>query len=82
MRSILPPILPTTTTTNDSLIEIVDYIFLANTPLSNCRLEFWEMKQDTRKGETVEASVSCIQGYPVPCQCIEVLVPHWCIDLA
>ena len=58
VRSVLPSDPPT----NDSLIEILDAIFLANTPLFTRRLEFWEMKQDTGRGETVEAFVELLEA--------------------
>ncbi len=58
VRSILPSDPPT----NDSLIETLDAIFLANTPLFTRRLEFWEMKQDTGRGETVEAFVELLEA--------------------
>ena len=58
VRSVLPSDPPT----NDSLIEILDAIFLVNTLLFTHRLEFWEMKQDTGRGETVEAFVELLEA--------------------
>ena len=55
-------ILPSDPTANDSLVEILDAIFLANTPLFTRRLEFWEMKQDTRRGETVDAFIKLLEA--------------------
>ncbi len=55
-------ILPTDPPTNDSLIEILDAIFLANTTLFTRCLEFWEMKQDTGRCETVETFVELLEA--------------------
>ena len=56
-------ILLTDPPTNDSLIEILDAIFLANIPLFTRCLEFWEMKQDTGRCETVETFVELLEAH-------------------
>jgi hypothetical protein len=45
--------------TNDSLLEIIDGIFLAEIPIFNRRLEFWSMKQT--EGETVDQFVDLLE---------------------
>ncbi len=56
-------ILPIDPTTNNSLIEILDAIFVANKRhLISC-LEFWEMKQDTETGDKVEAFVGLLVAH-------------------
>ena len=58
MRSLLPSNPPT----NDSLNKILNAIFLANTALFTRRLKFSDTKQDTGKGQTVEAFVKLLEA--------------------
>jgi transposase InsO family protein len=45
--------------TGDSLMEIIDTVFLAEVPLFNRRLEFWSMKQES--GQTVDQFVDLLE---------------------
>ena len=55
-------VLPADPPTRDSLVELLDDVFLREVPLFNRRLEFWQMKQSPSTGESVDQFVELLEA--------------------